>query len=301
VQTRRRGWYSRATRLVAAAAGADDPVQAMELLATDLLEEAEQTSPPVNLSLVASFRGVVSVGALVMRDAGALVSTPQGLKIFVNARDNLRRQNFTVAHETCHTFFPGIAEEVLPVHDKTVGSFSGSEEELLCDIGASCIILPLEMLRPRLVDSVPSLSRLIELADEFEASLEATAVACAGQNIWNCAVIFLEEKLKPSQERLKHQFVLPGMEAEFKLEPELRITLACQPGSFPTYLPRHKSVDRRGPICLALLSDGIVTGTEVMGLQGRTWCFQVEALRVPYRKDEMLTDRVIAMLRPLQA
>jgi len=298
VQSRRRGWYSKAARLVAAAAGVSDPVQAMELFVTDLLKEAEQKTPPVNLPLVASFRGVVCVKPSVMHDAGMLVSTPYGLAIFVNGRDSQRRQNFTIAHETCHTFFPGTAEEVLPVHDKTVASFAGPEAEVLCDIGGSRLLLPPEMLHPRLAHCAPSLSRLMELADEFEASLEATAVACVSQDIWNCAVIFLEQKLKPSQEPLKYQLVLPGMEDEFRLEPELRISLACQPASFPAYLPRHKSVDRQGPTCSSLLADGIVSGTEVIHLQGRRWCFQVDALRAPYTKDESVRDRVMAMLWP---
>jgi hypothetical protein len=294
---RSRSLNSLAARALAASADADDPIQAIELLVADLLEETEQAGPPVDLRLAASFRHVVKVEPTPMTDAGALVRTNSGLKIFVRATDNLRRQNFTIGHEICHTFFPGTISRV-PLYDKSVGEFAGSDEEFLCDIGASRLILPPDWLRPRLIAEPASLERFMLISEEFDASFEATAIACAAMDVWGCAILFFEEMLKPAEERMKNQLILPGLEADMAPEPTFRISLACHSRQFKPFLPRYKSVPRNGVIQKALEADGPVSGHETLDLGKASCTLSVQAIRVPYRQDQAIRERVMAIAWP---
>jgi len=58
----------------------------MVLLGDDLLTEAEQDGAPVNLRLVASFRGIVAIETATWLTGSALVMpAPDGVRVLLNA------------------------------------------------------------------------------------------------------------------------------------------------------------------------------------------------------------------------
>ena len=294
---RPRQWRGSEAQALARVAGVADPQEAMRLLVDDLLGETEQRSAPVNLVLVASFRGIGAIIKMPMKEAAIITPTPQGLRVFINSSDVPGRQNFSIAHEICHTLFPQFLARPT-VKDTQTGTFpSKSEEEWLCDFGASRLLLPPPVLQERALRYGPNIGAVLQLAEDFEASIEATAIAWAALDLWPAAVVFLEERIKPSQTWRQHQMALPTMEEEMRLEPELRVELACLPPSFSVFIPKHKSVGRDGPIYAALATEGGVTGRDVLALRQGELEVDAEAVYAPYRKDGNLQQRVVCLIR----
>lgn len=291
----KRRWISSQAKALTVATGLADPEAAMRKLVTDLLEEAEQKEVPINLPLVASCRYIVEIRAESIPGPAMLLPTPQGAKILVNSSDSPGRQNFSAAHEICHTFFPSAAQA--SGADCFIGHFSISlEEEYLCDIGASSLLLPQYLVSAKVKSQGCSLDGIICLADEFAASIEATAIAWAQTAPWPCAVVFFEEKLKPSELKRRNQRVFPGME-DLLPQPELRISHACTTSNFPFFLPKDKSVSRNGPI-YRCINDERTGGPDFLELQGEEKIIYAESIFAPYRKNGKLTTRVVSLIQP---
>jgi hypothetical protein len=280
--------------------GLDDPVAAMHKLVDDLLQESGQREAPINLSVVASFRGIIEIRTESINSSAILVLTPLGLRVSVNLADPIGRRNFSVAHEVCHTLFPNYAKHPVPKVDKFIGRFSiPQEEEYLCDLGASRLLMPPALVLPKVLSYGPYLNAIIQLAEDFQSSLEAAAIAWAQASPWPCAVVFFEECLKPRQEKRKDQLILPGMENNFRLEPELRIALACASTTFPWFLPKYKSISRGGVIYAARFAQRRTQGKDVIKLEGKCKEVNAESLYVPYRREENLRDRVMSFISPV--
>lgn len=293
-KTRRR-WLSSQAKAIAKVAGLANPEAAIRKLVADLLEEADQKEAPVNLPLVASFRGIVEIRSESIRGTAILLSSSRGLEILVNSADPLGRRNFSAAHEICHTFFPDDAAHASGA-DRFIGHFSSRlEEEYLCDIGASSLLLPPRLVSAKINSYGCCLDAIIRLADEFESSIEATAIAWAQASPWPSAVVFFEEKLKPSELKKKDQTPFPGME-DLLPQPELRITHTCAASGFPLFLPKDKSVSRSGPI-YRCMEEERTDGLDTFELNYEEKRIHTESIFAPYRKDGKLTNRVVSLIQ----
>ena len=293
----KRKWAGSEARSLMECTGLGDPEAAMHKLVDDLLQEAEQRAAPVNLPVVASFRGILEIRLESMTVAAMLVPIPQGLRISVSINDPIGRRNFSTAHEICHTLFPNYTKYPVPKVDTFTGGFPiPQEEEYLCDIGASHLLLPPALVLPKIQSCPPCLDSVNQLAEDFQSSLEAAAIAWTQASPIPCAVVFFEETLKPTQIRRKDQLILPGMESDFRLEPELRISLACASPSFPGYLPKHKSADRDGIIYAALASESRTAGKVVIELRNKCIEVDAESWYVPYRRQGTVQKRVVSFL-----
>ena len=221
-------WAGTEARSLMECTGLGDPEAAMHKLVDDLLQEAKQSAAPINLPVVASFRGIFEIRSESMIVAAMLVPILQGLRISVSIDDPLGRRNFSIAHEICHTLFPNYAKHPVRKVDTFTGGFPiPQEEEYLCDIGASHLLLPPALVLPIIQSCHLCLDSVSQLAADFQSSLEAAAIACTQASPTPCAVVFFEETLKPIQIRRKDQLILPGMQSDFRLEPELRVSLTC--------------------------------------------------------------------------
>lgn len=290
----KRQWISLQAKSIAESAGLADPEAAMHKLVAGLLEEAEQKQAPINLPLVASFRGIIEIAAETMNGPAMLLPTSKGLKIRVNSSDSSGRRNFSTAHEICHTLFPSGTKHIVGKVDSFIGHFYvPQEEEYLCDIGASCLLLPPHLVSPEVESYGRCLDAIIRLAEEFQSSIEAAAIAWAQASPWQCAVVFFEEKLKPVQIKMKDQFAFPSMD-DMKPEPELRIVHVCPSSAFPFFLPPHKSVSRDGPIYRCMKENRTV-GEDVLELREEKR-IHTESIYAPYRKEGRLQSRVISLI-----
>jgi hypothetical protein len=117
-----------------------DPEEAIRQLASTLIDEVAMGAPPFNPEILVSYRGVVAVRCLPMKEAARLIPSPAGFEIDVNADHTPGKQNFSIGHEVSHTFSAEFGAEEVKV-DRETGAFNAKqEEEYLCDVGASTLL-----------------------------------------------------------------------------------------------------------------------------------------------------------------
>lgn len=270
------------------------PDELVVRLCEELLDESD-ACVPVNVRMLASFRGVSRITPLDQSEAGCIFCADQQLVVQIRSSDSPERQRFTICHEILHTFFPGFREERRSRTDRTVGSYERSQlEEYLCDVGAAELLLPRQSFLAALPGE-PQIDDVIELADLFEASLEATAIRMVNLASLPMAVVVLEPAWKPAEQReLIRRAAQPsfaGLEPE-QLPKKLRVRWAYGPRMVT--VPKHKSVSEATP-----LANVLETGSaEYQGPTGLVdGILHVSARHLPYRREGEAVDRVLVLMR----
>ena len=215
--------------------GGPSPEIAVQHAVDQLLRQAEVDHPPAPLDLLASFRGIRRIRRADLNVAGMLHSDQHGWLISINAAHNAGRQNFSIAHEICHTFFhealnPSDASPDGHLRfraDSVTGAFDydGDREEWLCDLGAARMILHPRWLQRLTGSAAPSLDTLAAVSDACAASLEAAAVQLTAQQIWDAVFVYwtpTEAGLQPHR-----VYAADGAEDVWNLRPT-RASPICQ-------------------------------------------------------------------------
>ncbi|HEV8651797.1 MAG TPA: ImmA/IrrE family metallo-endopeptidase [Actinomycetes bacterium] len=263
-------------------------------LCAQLLEEAG-VSVPVDVRMLASFRGIAAIFEVDQAEAGCIFCDGERLLIHLRGSDSPERRRFTICHEILHTFFPGFREERRKRIDRTVGAFDPDQfEEYLCDLGAAELLLPRQPFLGALPPQ-PCLDDVIELAAVFDASLEATAIRVVNLTAAPMALVVLEPAWKPLEQRelarRATQPALAGLEGEL---PPKRLRVRWAYGPKMTTIPKHKSIDDTAPLA-AVLETGGVDYLGVTGLTGDP--YQVSARHLPYHREGEPVDRVLVLLQ----
>lgn len=243
-------------------------------LCEELLDVAE-VEPPVDVGLLASLRGIVSIRASLHGSAGMLIRDGERLRVTVRATDGHERRRFTVLHEAGHTFFPGFLEAT-----KYRCKGPKDREEQLCDLSASELLLPRRFFMPSIAETGFGMGAVEELADAYESSIESTAIRMS--DLWPARAMLLVFSMrhKPSEH---------GLEAS--VQPRVRLNYAHHNGRWPFARP-HKSVCDTSPIGRAMrgeIVDEIGTLTEILGSD--------ELLRITARTYGA-DPRVLALVTP---
>ncbi len=108
-------------------------------------------------------------------------SLANGFRVVLRKGAPNSRQRFTVAHEICHTFFYEAAPEL-----KLGANHEDPFEEALCNYGASCLLMPEDVIRPNALVSNPCLASLETLSQLFAVSHEAMIVRLRDLGLWRC-------------------------------------------------------------------------------------------------------------------
>lgn len=294
-------WHSEAARALTARWGSPDPVDAMRAAVRAVLEDAQVARPPVNLSLVGSFCGILRTDVVAMQPSGRLIPVAGGYRIEVNASESRARQRFSEAHEIVHTMVPSGHTGARGRTDATTGEFpTGNEEEHLCDVGASEMLMPTKLFEADASGMVLAIDSVVRLAGVFDVSLEAAGIRLAQCGLFDCAVLVWEETLKTAQARALHsQHSFPGMEA-FQPEPRLRIKFAAvSPALRAHFFPREKSADNDCLIQRCLDTDAPVCGRCYIPTGAGPVEFMTESCAAPYRVGDSTRRRVITLATPL--
>jgi len=175
-----------------AAVGIKDPVAAMLNRVRILIARSGMTQPPFRPFVYAQLRDVNEITYQQMEEEGRLIRKSSGFVIELRKDRPHGRKNFTCAHEIGHTFFYEAVPEVKyrrlslnePTHD--------SDEEFLCNVAASELLMPAKSLAAVARDFPPAVSSLKELAGLYEASLTAMAVRLVSLGIWKTKFILWE-------------------------------------------------------------------------------------------------------------
>jgi hypothetical protein len=149
-----------------------------------ILRLSKQSTPPVNLGVLAEIQKVRHIECRPMLLEGCIDVTEGGFKIFIkgdfskswevsenfNIKTLSRRQRFTLAHEITHTFFYDISTNP-PKVSKLAPKKQVIEE--LCQDGARKILLPERFLISRLEKAgYLSFELTLEILKDFKASPE---------------------------------------------------------------------------------------------------------------------------------
>ena len=259
-------------------ASPDDLIQD---LAAELVDLGEVT-PPVDLRLLASIQGIERVEETMSSYSGCLIKKDGRFRIQVNALEPVRRQNFTIGHEICHTLLPGFT---LSTNFRCTPGRSTPRQtnelniEWLADVGASELVLPRRYVKADFADNPFGWETLEEIGDLYQASLEATARRFV--------------RLSPDPAFfVRLQFDTSNTNSR----PELRVRHASWSHQLNVFIPPKKSVPRTHPLFRATQGEFVdeVADMSCLRVPGE---FRVSARPYPYFDNQKGEDvlRVLAV------
>lgn len=256
-------------------------------LAQRMLDELAM-APPISHDVAASLRDVIRIEEAAMPWAGYLARAPDGLVITLRSSDGWRRKRFTVFHEIEHTFLPGFGVQVHYRCDPTAPLNTTPARnptiEALCDIGAAELLFPRAPFCDDLAGNAITFDLVEQIADRYDASLEATARRVVSLHSQGALLIVLEPACRPTAPREL---------------PLLRVRSIQASGGWP-YVPRHKSVPDDGVFGRALQGE-VVDEIASLGNLTNPQIAQayVSARRYPYLNDQGEQHmRVLALITP---
>jgi Zn-dependent peptidase ImmA (M78 family) len=270
------------------------PEELVVRLCEELLEEAG-VSVPVDVRMLASFRGISTIAEVDQAEAGCIFCAGERLLVHIRASDSPERQRFTICHEILHTYFPGFREEHRRRTDTTVGAYDRNQlEEYLCDLGAAELLLPRQLFLATL-PAQPHIDDVLDLAATFTASLEATALRIVNFATVPMALVVLEPAWKPAEQReLVRWATQPALAGLASKPPPKKLRVRWAYGPKMATIPKHKSVDDAS-LLATVLETGSMNYEGTTGLTEGT--FQISARHLPYYRDGEPIDRVLVLLQ----
>ena len=164
----RKVWRSASARRICDLAGRDSVEQAAEEIGRRLTDGI--VAVPIELELMFSRLNIQSCRPdPELEIAGELRPAATGYEIVYSLAQSGRRRRFTVAHEMAHAVIERTGKHC---------PRKGKELERICDMIASQILVPTDMLRQHSAPC-PNLDRISELATAFNVSLTMMALRCA--------------------------------------------------------------------------------------------------------------------------
>jgi hypothetical protein len=264
-----------------------DPRRIIEDFAAQCLDEAEQTSLPINVELIASMRGIRRrvadhpfAGRIYADETGQLVMD-------LRADDPEVRRRFTCAHEVTHTAFPGFVREARYRVDTAVGVNQNrrDEEEYLCDYGAAALLMPRHLVADE-YSITGGLREVERLARDADVSLEAAVNRLIELANEPAVLLVFRWGHKPAD--------LPALRRGEDVPERLRVRY-CVARNLRLFLPKYKSAADDSVFVRALASPRVQRSVEP--LPGGSVPFRIEAKQYPWWDEQ----RVIAVATPAAA
>ncbi|MHB8341427.1 MAG: ImmA/IrrE family metallo-endopeptidase, partial [Mycobacteriales bacterium] len=244
-----------------------------------------ELEPPIDLDLLASAQGIGRIEQIDLPWSGCLLVDGAGMVMRIRESDHPRRQRFTGCHEISHTLLPGFTTATAAYRctpgDGQPDQASDRNVELLADVAASEFLLPRRHVTADLLDAPFGWDTISEVADAYEASLEATArryVALAP----GPAILIT---LKPATSKANSR-------------PTLRVANRTFTGDWP-YIPINKSVPDDHPLGMAAREVAVDEVTDLCCLTGTPSPVTLSARLCPYYDNQgRQIMRVLALATP---
>lgn len=305
---RKRALDGETARAVREATGVDDVEEGAVILAERFTTESGVEGAARHLDFLASCQDA-RIERCPMKEAGQLISQigcdPQFL-ILVNQAHPRRRQSFSACHELGHLLMPNynpfqggrLDGDVMRWNDE-------AEEEFLCDIAAAEMLMPRRTFLPRLRARGVCIEVLHELSEEFDASLEATAVGITRAHREDVAVIVWEMGYNKNDAISAATLSLFGAEDGAHCEPvakKFRIKFSLGTGAMGEFFfPKNKSVAKDSLIALAAqqLADGNIPrtfGTQRLSCGNGERDFYVESHAYGVPQDGQMGTKIISLV-----
>jgi len=201
------------------------------------VEKAEVTAPPVDLSRLASLRGIdrivlrrdLGASGQLRRDRGALI-------VELDSREPIERRNFTFCHELAHTFVLDDSPSKFRDQLVAVACSRYAREEYLCDRAAAEMLMPERLFRPLVLSLEPSLGSVVQLARQFQSSIRATIVRIGQIAAWPTVFLVWRFTSRPGSTR------------------KLRVAWSVKPEGARCFVPRNAPADPISGMCATFAS-----------------------------------------------
>lgn len=257
----------------------------VETLAAKLGQELD-LEPPIDLELLASAQGIGSIEVVDLPWSGCLIAEDSRLRVQLRSLDHPRRQRFTGCHEVSHTLLPGFSTTGVAYRctpgDPVPAERGSPGLEHLADVAASEFLLPRRHVTADLFDAPFGWDTMFEVADSYEASLEATARRYVALSPSPAALL----SLKPATSKRNPV-------------PVLRVANRALSGAWP-FIPVNKSVPEGHPLSEAQHGVAVDEVTELECLTGVDSPVQLSARLCPYFDNEgEQIMRVLAIAIPV--
>jgi hypothetical protein len=193
-----------------------------------------------------------------------LLPTQEGFRVEVCKYHSPGRQTFSIAHEIGHTFLielePKLGGARREINIAAFSSANSGLVERLCDAAAAELIWPTHVFQRDAWSSGVSMEAVVNLANQYKASVTATARRFAEVGPWRCAFVFWERVVDTGR--------------TVALRPKGVYRSSCAP-----LAGRDKLVAGEGPhIHRALECNHIVKGRQTLDGTGRQ--FYVETMKL---------------------
>jgi Zn-dependent peptidase ImmA (M78 family) len=269
--------------------GGKSPEFAIEKYVQECLAEARQDHLAIDVELIASVLGVKRRIAE-YSFAGRIYADPSGqLVMDLNVGDSEPRRRFTCAHELIHTAFPGFKRETRYRLDQSTGinQPNRSEEESLCDLGASMMLMPAALVAGNYRLEANGMKAVEQLADDASVSLEAAGNRLVKLSDRPAAFLVLEEGHKPADRA--------ALRRGESVEPKLRVRYAVL-NNVNSFVPPYKSVDPDSVYGRAARGSQLVQELAALpGASGTQNRFLIHAGRYPRFDGDKQICRVLAV------
>ncbi len=175
-----------------------DPIDEIIKRARGLISDALQkgwSGPPFNPVELAEVLKINVVPNDTIIEARIIPLKDRKYQIEFNPYQRQQRINFSVSHELTHTLFPDCSDRIRNREEKQQDTW---ELEMLCNIGASEILLPQSVFAEEANAVELNIDSLIKLANKYGASLEAVLLRFTEVLEKSCSmcIAFFDSKTK---------------------------------------------------------------------------------------------------------
>jgi hypothetical protein len=299
--------------------GEPDAVSAIRARAVQVIDEfvmlfGEPERMPLDLLALASFLGIKlgEDAPAYSPDAELAPDGRGGVEMRLNPDRPETRQRFSIGHEITHTFFPEYSSHVWPRADARYRDLNDPNDylEMLCDIGSAELVFPRRWFSGHAA-GVTTAAGLVELAQTYRASRQATVRRFAELSTGEVVAVFLSWKLKPTQRNEVGRAEQPNLfgtspEEEVRQVLKLRVEYAIPSNGFKQaghFVPRDKSVDYSCPLHQATTTVSPTDGEYFLGLGQSSGLYRIHAVPLWTPEEECGPNgevAVAAILYPLQ-
>lgn len=168
---------------------ARDPIEKMEAAARQLALSAIDlgwSGPPFDPLKLAELLGYDVEARDDVSEARVLYQESGKYKIEFNPNRPPGRLSFSIAHEIAHTLFPDCKQRVRNRGLKTHDEPDDWQIEMLCNVGAAELLIPIASVLP-LQDKRVSIDELLDLRKTYHVSTEAVFIRLAKISSASCA------------------------------------------------------------------------------------------------------------------
>jgi len=198
-----------------------DPIGAVTSRARHLVLEAMEagwTGPPYDPSALAEHLGIRIVPTEDVIDARTYGSVTPKFTIEFNPGRPPARIRYSIAHEIAHTLFPDCAAAV---RNRATHENMAADEwqlEMLCNIAASEILVPLGSLG-KVREVAPSVDKVLELRRDFQVSFEAMALRLVRITSYACFAFAARHDGESGKYKLDYRICSPRWRSGPRLDP----------------------------------------------------------------------------------